>query len=48
MSISEEDAIHFTLETDPGGHLKLNEEQNPQHLLLELKLLPPRMKNAFL
>ena len=48
MSISEEDAIQITYETDPGGYLKLNEEEKPQHLLLELKPLSPRLKNAFL
>ena len=48
MSISEEDAIQITYETDPGGYLKLNEEEKPQHLPLELKPLPPRLKNAFL
>ena len=48
MSISEEDAIQITYETDPGGYLKLNEEEKPQHLLLELKPLPPRLMYAFL
>ena len=27
INISEEDAFQFTWETDPGGHLKLNEEE---------------------
>jgi len=40
----DEDAIHFTKETDPGGYLKINEEEKLQHLLLELKPLPPRPK----
>ena len=44
INISEEDAIQFTLQIDPGGHFKLNEEEKPQHLLLELKPLPPRPK----
>ena len=38
--ILEEDVSHFTQEIDPVGKSKLNEEEIPQPLLLELKPLP--------
>jgi hypothetical protein len=46
--ISEEDAIHFTQEIDPGDYIKPNEEEKPQHPLPELKPLPSGLKYAFL
>jgi hypothetical protein len=46
--ISEEDAIHFTQEIDPGDYIKPNEEEKPQHPLPKLKSLPPGLKYAFL
>ena len=46
--IIEEDATHFTQETDPDSQSKLNEEEKPQPPLPELKPLPPRLKYAFL
>jgi hypothetical protein len=44
----EEDAIHFTQETDPNGQSKLNKEEKPQPPIPKLKPLPPNLKYAFL
>jgi hypothetical protein len=44
----EEDAIHFTQETDLDSKSKLKEEEKLQPSLLELKPLPPGLKYAFL
>jgi hypothetical protein len=45
---NEEDAIHFTYETDPDGRSKLKEEEKLQSPLPMLKPLPPSLKYAFL
>jgi hypothetical protein len=44
----EEDAIHFTQETDPDDKSKLQEEEKPQPPLPEVKPLPLGLKYAFL
>ena len=46
--IPEEVVSHFTQKSDPIGKSKLSEEETPQPPLLELKLLPPGLKYAFL
>ena len=44
----DEDATHFNQEIDPDGQSKLDGEEPLQPTLPELKLLPPRLKYAFL
>ena len=41
-------ATHFTRESEPDGHSKLDGEEPPQPSLPELKPLPPGLKYAFL